>query len=224
MVVRCDEWPPASGGTASEVGQHHRGSSPPHSRLRLIAGLGNPGETYAETRHNIGFRVIDHIAESCRCFWEYSSADLVCGRGRLGDVTVLLAKPLAFMNNSGPPLLRLTHAYGIHCREMVVIYDDIDLAYGRVKIQEKGGSGGHRGLGSIIAAFETQKFIRLRLGIGRPASKADVVDYVLSNFRPEEANRLDAFLGIAKDAVETILNQGTMTGMNVFNKRGVNAV
>jgi peptidyl-tRNA hydrolase, PTH1 family len=137
---------------------------------------------------------------------------------------VLLAKPMTYMNRSGPPLLALAQELHIFCREMVVIHDDIDLAFGRVKIQKKGGSGGHRGLGSIIAAFNTQKFIRLRLGIGRPANRAEVVDYVLDKFAPEEVGRLDALLSVAASAVETILNQGTMMGMNVFNKRGVNAV
>jgi PTH1 family peptidyl-tRNA hydrolase len=192
--------------------------------LHLVAGLGNPGETYARTRHNIGFRAIDHLAEHHGLVWHHSSADLVCARGSIGSTDVLLAKPMAYMNESGPPLRALAEKYRIHCRETVVIYDDIDLAYGRIKIQEKGGSGGHRGLGSIIAAFDTQKFIRLRMGIGRPVNKAEVVDYVLGSFTAEEEVKLKAFLNVADSAVETVLNQGTMTGMNVFNKRGVNAV
>jgi peptidyl-tRNA hydrolase, PTH1 family len=168
--------------------------------------------------------VIDHIVQRRRFSWERSSTELICARGRMGDTKVLLAKPMAYMNRSGPPLLALAEELRIQVREMVVIYDDIDLAFGRVKIQEKGGSGGHRGLGSIIAAFDTQDFIRLRLGIGRPANKAEVVDYVLGKFTQEEASRLGAILTVAENAVETVLNQGTMTGMNVFNKRGVNAV
>jgi PTH1 family peptidyl-tRNA hydrolase len=205
-------------------GVNHRQTVSPGSDLRLVAGLGNPGEAYADTRHNIGFRVIDHIVQRRRFFWERSSAELVCARGRMGGTEVLLAKPMAFMNRSGPPLLALAQEFRIQAREIVVIHDDIDLAFGRVKIQEKGGSGGHRGLGSIIAAFDTQKFIRLRLGIGRPANSAEVVDYVLGKFTPDEAGRLGALLTVADNAVETVLNQGTMTGMNVFNKRGVNAV
>ena len=192
--------------------------------IRLVVGLGNPGSEYAHTRHNIGFRVIDHLVRKNKAVWQRSSADLICGRGRIGAVDTLLAKPLAYMNRSGPPLLELTQEFRIHCKEMVVVYDDIDLAYGRVKIQEKGGSGGHRGLGSIIAAFDTQNFIRLRLGIGRPAVQTDVVEYVLSNFSEDQEAKLDGILSTAAAAVETILNQGTMTGMNVFNKRGVNAV
>jgi PTH1 family peptidyl-tRNA hydrolase len=203
---------------------NHRPTVSPGSDLRLVAGLGNPGEAYADTRHNIGFRVIDHIAQRRQFLWEPSSTELVCARGRMGDTEVLLAKPMAYMNRSGPPLLALAQEFRIQEREMVVILDDIDLAFGRVKIQEKGGSGGHRGLGSIIAAFDTQKFIRLRLGIGRPANSAEVVDYVLGKFTPEEAGSLNALLTVAENAVETVLNQGTMTGMNVFNKRGVNAV
>jgi peptidyl-tRNA hydrolase, PTH1 family len=205
-------------------GADHRPTASSGSRLRLVAGLGNPGGAYADTRHNIGFRVIDHIVQRRRFSWERSSTELICARGRMGDTKVLLAKPMAYMNRSGPPLLALAEELRIQVREMVVIYDDIDLAFGRVKIQEKGGSGGHRGLGSIIAAFDTQDFIRLRLGIGRPANKAEVVDYVLGKFTQEEASRLGAILTVAENAVETVLNQGTMTGMNVFNKRGVNAV
>jgi len=205
-------------------GADHRPTASSGSRLRLVAGLGNPGGAYADTRHNIGFRVIDHIVQRRRFSWERSSTELICACGRMGDTKVLLAKPMAYMNRSGPPLLALAEELRIQVREMVVIYDDIDLAFGRVKIQEKGGSGGHRGLGSIIAAFDTQDFIRLRLGIGRPANKAEVVDYVLGKFTQEEASRLGAILTVAENAVETVLNQGTMTGMNVFNKRGVNAV
>jgi PTH1 family peptidyl-tRNA hydrolase len=205
-------------------GGNHRPARSPNQTLRLVAGLGNPGEAYADTRHNIGFRLIDHLVESRRLTWERSASDYVCARGHIGTAEVLLAKPLAYMNRSGPPLLTLAQEFRIHCKEMVVVYDDIDLAYGRVKIQEKGGSGGHRGLGSIIAAFDTQNFIRLRMGIGRPASKAEVVDYVLGEFSEEQEATLDAFLRLAGNAVETVLNQGTMTGMNVFNKRGVNAV
>jgi PTH1 family peptidyl-tRNA hydrolase len=215
-------YPTASSGYPTASSGYPTASS--GSNLRLVVGLGNPGEAYADTRHNIGFRVIDHIANRNPFVWVRSSADLVCARGRMGASEVLLAKPMAYMNRSGPPLLALAQESQIFCREMVVIYDDIDLAFGKVKIKEKGGSGGHRGLGSIIAAFDTQKFIRLRLGIGRPANRAEVVDYVLGKFTPEEASKLDAFLTIAESAVETVLNQGTMRGMNVFNKRGVNAV
>lgn len=192
--------------------------------LRLVVGLGNPGDRYALTRHNIGFRAIDHLVRTNKAVWQRSSADLICARGRIGSVDTLLAKPLAYMNRSGPPLLERIQNLRIHCKEVVVIYDDIDLAYGRVKIQEKGGSGGHRGLESIIAAFDTQNFIRLRLGIGRPTVKTDVVDYVLSSFSEDQETQIDNVLKTAAAAVETILNQGTMTGMNVFNKRGVNAV
>jgi PTH1 family peptidyl-tRNA hydrolase len=205
-------------------GRDHQPETSPDPPLRLVAGLGNPGETYARTRHNIGFRVIDHLVARHGMIWHRSSADLVCACGRIGGTQVLLAKPMAYMNRSGPPLRALAEEYRIHCREIVVIYDDIDLAYGRIKIQEKGGSGGHRGLGSIIAAFDTRKFIRLRMGIGRPADRAQVVDYVLGNFTDEEDSKLEAFLDVADRAVETVLNQGTMRGMNVFNKRGVNAV
>lgn len=192
--------------------------------LRLVVGLGNPGDRYALTRHNIGFRAIDHLVRTNKAVWQRSTADLICARGPVGSVDTLLAKPLAYMNRSGPPLQALIQDFRIHCKEMVVIYDDIDLAYGRVKIQEKGGSGGHRGLGSIIAAFDTQEFIRLRLGIGRPAVKMDVVDYVLGNFDADQESQIGTVLNTAAAAVETILNQGTMKGMNVFNKRGVNAV
>jgi PTH1 family peptidyl-tRNA hydrolase len=205
-------------------GVDHQPDTSPDIPLRLVAGLGNPGETYARTRHNIGFCVIDHLVARHGLVWHRSSADLVCARGHIGGTDVLLAKPMAYMNRSGPPLRSLAEEYRIHCKEIVVIYDDIDLAYGRLKIQEKGGSGGHRGLGSIIAAFDTQKFIRLRMGIGRPVNKAEVVNYVLGNFTAEEKAQLATFLEIADSAVETVLNQGTMKGMNVFNKRGVNAV
>ena len=108
----------------------------PSSELWVVAGLGNPGQAYAKTRHNIGFRVIDHLVENRSFIWERSAVDLVCARGQIGATEVLLAKPLAYMNRSGPPLRSLTQEFRIHCKQMLVVYDDIDLAYGTVKIKE----------------------------------------------------------------------------------------
>jgi len=194
----------------------------PQGRLCLVVGLGNPGARYAATRHNIGFRVVDRLASDFRIDVGREKFSAVFGRGRIEAVDVVLAKPLAFMNRSGFPVRSLAEYFRISSRDVLVVHDDIDLAYGRLKIKEKGGHGGHNGVRSLIDAFGGGDFVRLRVGIGRSeTAKQPVADYVLDHFTRDEAFELPAVIGRARDAVVTILCKGTKIGMNHFNTKPV---
>lgn len=186
-----------------------------------MVGLGNPGADYRNTRHNAGFMVVDKIALDCNVTVADRKFNLVFGRGYVKDVEVLLAKPMAFMNRSGPPVQKLAHYYQIQCEDMLVIHDDIDLAYGRLKIKEKGGDGGHKGVRSIIDAFGGGDFTRLRIGVGRPDAENGASDYVLGKFSLEERKVLSQIITSARDAIVTILCKGTKEGMNRFNNKRI---
>jgi peptidyl-tRNA hydrolase, PTH1 family len=188
-------------------------------RLYLVAGLGNPGQNYAHTRHNAGFMVIDALAADHRIAVQRRKFDVLYGRGSIQGRDVLLAKPQAFMNRSGPPLRQLADYFRIQRGAMVIVHDDIDLGFQRLKIKEKGGDGGHKGMRSIIDAFGGGEITRLRLGVGRSDFDADVVDHVLSGFRHDEQAGLDELLLRACQAVITILSRGTSEGMNRFNQK-----
>jgi peptidyl-tRNA hydrolase, PTH1 family len=189
----------------------------PKNELRLVVGLGNPGARYDNTRHNAGFMAADKIARDFNISFDKKKFDCVFGRGFIEDVEVLLAKPMAFMNRSGPPIQKLAHFFRIQSKEMVVIHDDIDLAFGRLKIKEKGGHGGHNGIRSLMDAFGGGDFVRLRLGVGRSELGDGVTDHVLGRFGTENEEVLTRIISGARDAVVTILGQGNKAGMNLFN-------
>jgi len=188
----------------------------------LIVGLGNPGKAYEHTRHNVGFMVIDLIAETFSVSMNEMQSDLMIGRGNIGNCRAVLAKPMAFMNRSGPPVLLLVEEFGLTVEDMIVIHDDIDLAFGRIKIKEKGGHGGHRGIASLMNALGSGAFNRLRMGIGRPEPGVDVVDHVLGGFTPEELEQLPRFIEKGREAAVTVLCKGTKEGMNRFNRNTQN--
>lgn len=189
------------------------------ARLRLVVGLGNPGERYARTRHNVGFMVADRLADDAGIAFGREKFGAVFGRGRLEGNDIILAKPNSFMNRSGPPVRALADFFQIDSREVLVIHDDIDLDYGRLKIKEKGGHGGHNGIRSLIDAFGGGDFARLRVGIGRSDSGERVADFVLDRFLPTEAAALPQIIDRARDAVVTIVCRGTKVGMNQFNTK-----
>ena len=191
------------------------------SHLRLIVGLGNPGPRYENTRHNAGFMVIDKLAEECGISVNKDKFDVQFGRGDIKDQAIMLAKPMAFMNRSGWPVQKLAAYFKIDSRDLIVIHDDIDLAFGRLKIKEKGGHGGHRGLKSIIQAIGKDAFVRVRIGVGRSEKGSSVSDHVLEPFYDDESTLLNAILNRARDAVVTILTDGPKAGMNQFNEKNV---
>jgi len=190
-------------------------------RVHLVAGLGNPGTEYAKTRHNAGFLVIDDIAESYSIPLNREKFNVVFGRGVIDGVNTILAKPLSFMNRSGPPVRQLTDYFRISYRDILVIHDDIDLDFGRLKIKEKGGHGGHKGISSLIDALGKDGFIRLRIGIGRSEKGLDVSDHVLGRFGPGEKQMVRQIVERARDAAVTILCDGAKEGMNRFNDRRI---
>jgi PTH1 family peptidyl-tRNA hydrolase len=182
-----------------------------------VVGLGNPGKNYQDTRHNAGFMVADKIAQDFNIMFNNKKFDLVFGRGFVEDVEILLAKPQAFMNRSGPPVQNLAHYFRIQCEDMVVIHDDIDLAYGRLKIKEKGGHAGHNGIRSLMDAFGEDDFVRLRIGVGRTGAGANVTGHVLGKFTAEQSPFLSRIITGARDALVTVLSHGTKVGMDLFN-------
>jgi peptidyl-tRNA hydrolase, PTH1 family len=188
-------------------------------RLRLVVGLGNPGREYEKTRHNAGFMAVDHIAQTFSISLDKRKFNTVFGKGFIEGVDVLLAKPMAFMNKSGPPVQNLAGYFNILSKDMLVIHDDIDLDFGRIKIMEKGGHGGHNGVRSLMDAFGEGDFSRLRIGIGRSGTGADVTGHVLGKYSTHESEVLDQIIISARNAVVTILCKGIRDGMNRFNNQ-----
>jgi PTH1 family peptidyl-tRNA hydrolase len=184
--------------------------------VKLVVGLGNPGSQYARTRHNIGWMVLDRLAD--RAGWAgrgrtRDAASVVSGRYRGLDLT--LAKPMTFMNDSGIAVRKLLAREHVPLSDVLVVADDFALPFGKLRFREGGSHGGHNGLRSIIDELGTEKFSRLRVGIGEPDRNA--VDHVLTRFAPEEQQRLDELLDAAADAVEDWAREGTNKAANRFN-------
>ncbi|MFZ3046879.1 MAG: aminoacyl-tRNA hydrolase [Desulfatirhabdiaceae bacterium] len=184
----------------------------------LIVGLGNPGLRYSQSRHNMGFMAIDETARHFGIPLSTVRFDVLTGRGIISECDVILAKPLSFMNLTGRPVANLIAYFGIPVSDMLVVHDDMDLTFGRLKIKEKGGSGGHKGVQSIIDALNDDGFIRIRLGIGRPEMDISVTDYVLQSLSNADIQAAEKLVSLARDAVSTILCKGTKEGMNRFNR------
>jgi len=183
-------------------------------QMRLIAGLGNPGPEYERTRHNVGFLVVDRLAEQFGSTWERSTKwDAVSAK--CGEV--ILLKPMTFMNRSGHPLFALVQFYKIDPAEILVVLDDFALPLGRLRLRTGGGSGGHNGLESIIMQLGTEEIPRLRIGIGA-APRDGEVDYVLSGFFEEEKPLVRSTIDRAAEAVKCAIDNGLVSAMNTFNK------
>ncbi|MHB1005797.1 MAG: aminoacyl-tRNA hydrolase [Chloroflexota bacterium] len=183
--------------------------------MRLIVGLGNPGRRYADSRHNVGFRCVDELARRLSINLTRQSYSAYVGGGFLGSEKVLLAKPQTYMNASGESVWPLLRYYGLSPADLVVVFDDMDLPFGRLRVRERGSAGGHRGMLSIIGSLGTEEFPRVRVGIGRPPGEAK--DYVLGRFSPAEAKELAEVVERAADAVETLVREGIAATMNTYN-------
>lgn len=186
-------------------------------RTTLITGLGNPGEKYEKTRHNAGFFVIDRLSHEYSIPLSKQKFDLVYGRGSIEGRDVILAKPMSFMNRSGFPVRKLADYIGLTSEDLFVVYDDIDLTFERIRIKDKGGHGGHNGIRSLIDAFGTREFPRLRIGIGRPEGDKDVTGHVLGRFSAEETEIMDRVVERAVQAVVSVIKNGLTAAMNNFN-------
>ena len=183
----------------------------------LVVGLGNPGPEYADTRHNVGFHVVELLAARAgggRFSRHKSNADVL--EGRLAGRRVVLAKPRTYMNVSGGPVAGLVRYYG---GELVVVHDDLDLGFGVVRLKQGGGEGGHNGLRSISTSLGTKDYLRVRFGIGRPPGRQDPADFVLKRFSATERKELDLLIVDAADATEELLARGLEAAQNTVHPR-----
>ena len=185
--------------------------------MYLIVGLGNPGPEYENTRHNLGFRVINELASRLGLKSLRSKHQSFIGEGEIAGHKVLLAEPQTFMNNSGAAVRELMSWYKIEAKNLIVIYDDVDLEVGQIRLREKGSAGGHHGIESLIAHVGTTEFARIRIGISRPSLTGDVADYVLQKIPPAQREPLDEAVLTAADAVTSIITDGLAVAMNRFN-------
>lgn len=193
--------------------------------MKLIVGLGNPGRLYANNRHNIGFRCLNHFARTYRIRFDQKQSKARTGAGEVTGEKVVLAKPQTFMNLSGESVARLVKKFNINLSDLVVIHDDLDLPLGKIRLRHGSSSGGHRGVDSVIAHLGSQDFIRIRVGIGRPIlnessaeTKEDQIrDYLLSDFTEEEKEVVSQFIPGVSEAILTLLTEGLTAAMNKYN-------
>ena len=185
--------------------------------MHLIVGLGNPGEQYADNRHNVGFMVADELARRGKASAPREKFGASLSEATIAGKRLLLCKPMEFMNVSGQAVARVAGFWKIPVTGTIVVHDELDVPFGRMKLGVGGGHGGHNGLRSIIASLGDAGFARVRLGIGRPAGGRDAADHVLDDFSRAEAKELPELVGLAADAVEMIVTGGISAAMNRFN-------
>jgi len=183
----------------------------------LVVGLGNPGLKYKKTRHNAGFMVVEQLAEEVRTKFkrgrgQYETAEY----NQTGDKVILL-KPHTYMNNSGIAVSQVINYYNIDLLNLLIVYDEIDLPLGSIRLRAQGGSGGHNGLNSVIQHLNTKQFARLRIGIGTEFAKRDMVDFVLSRFSRNEQKQLKEIISTGSDAVQSFVSNGIDKTMTTFN-------
>jgi PTH1 family peptidyl-tRNA hydrolase len=183
----------------------------------LIAGLGNPGKQYQATRHNLGFLTLHALADRYHFSVEKKKFESLYGLGEILQKRVLLLTPLTYMNRSGEAVAHFLRYFQLTPEQLIVIHDDLDLSWTRLRVVPRGGAAGHKGILSIIEHLKTQEFIRLRMGIGRPSEKQPTESYVLEPFSAAEKKDLPVLLDQACDALEVILDQGVTAAMNRFN-------
>ena len=187
--------------------------------MYIVAGLGNPGREYNMTRHNIGFEVIDYIADKHNVRVNKLKYKSVYGEMNIGGEKVFLVKPQTYMNLSGDSLYDFVHFYKVPIENLIVINDDISLDPGRIRVRAKGSAGGHNGLKSIIYMLQSDEFPRVKMGVGAPPVKEyDLADYVLGRFKPEERKELSSKLDNAAEAIKAFCLSGASFAMNHFNK------
>jgi PTH1 family peptidyl-tRNA hydrolase len=191
--------------------------------MKLIVGLGNPGKTYAHNRHNVGFRCLNYFARLHSIRFDRRQCRARIGTGEVRGEKLLLAKPETFVNLSGNSVACLLRKHGIPLSDFLIIYDDLDLPLGKIRLRQSGGSGGHKGMNSIISALGSEEFPRIRVGIGRPQGERQsinedaIVNYVLSDFSPQEEAVIKPVLVKVAEAIDCFLNQGIVAAMSKFN-------
>ncbi|MEO6165782.1 MAG: aminoacyl-tRNA hydrolase [Candidatus Binatia bacterium] len=186
--------------------------------MKIVVGLGNPGRKYDGTRHNIGFLVIDSLARQHNIALDQHRCGALIGLGESHEEPLLLAKPETFMNRSGEAVAALLQQYEVTAADLVVIYDDLDLPLGRIRIRTKGSAGGHRGVSSIIEHLGGVPFNRIRIGIGRPPEGTVVIDYVLAPFGAAEMADLSTAVERSAAALCCLIQEGAAAAMGVYNR------
>ena len=187
--------------------------------MKLIAGLGNPGSTYDKTRHNIGFEVVEELASRFGSPLSQTKFNGIYSIVHKNGEKLILLKPLTYMNLSGESIRPIMEYYDIPVEDILVIYDDLDLPVGKIRLRQKGSAGGHNGIKSTIAHVGTQNFNRIRIGINRPPVGVTVSDYVLGKFRKEEREEMKAVIQTSADACEEWLEKSFLDVMNRFNAK-----
>ncbi len=188
--------------------------------MKLIVGLGNPGRAYANNRHNTGFICVSYFARTQGIRFDKKQRKARIGTGEVAGSEVILAKPQTYMNRSGQSVSRLVGKFNISLDDLLVIHDDLDLPLGKIRIRQGGGSGGHNGIESIISCLGSKDFLRLRVGIGRPAtelSEADIIAYVLSDFTSDEKQVMAQVIPRVSEAILCLLTEGLAAAMNKYN-------
>ena len=190
--------------------------------MYIIVGLGNPGDKYEKTRHNIGFDTVDALAEKYNISITEKKHKALCGSGVIEGVKVILAKPQTYMKLSGESIAEIVNFYKLDPEsEMLIIFDDISLAPGNIRVRKKGSAGGHNGIKSIISSVGTSNFMRIKVGVGEKPQGWDLADHVLGRFSSGDRKLVDEAIEFAADAVEKIITDGPDAAMNEYNRKRV---
>jgi PTH1 family peptidyl-tRNA hydrolase len=192
--------------------------------MKLVAGLGNPGREYAGNRHNVGFMVIDALAQEAGLVFSQQKFEAEYAQGQVAGEKAVLLKPQTYMNLSGQSVVPALRFFKVATNDLVVVHDELDLPLGRLQVKSGGGTGGHNGLKSIAGLLGDEGFVRIRVGIGKPQvpgeKRSQVVGHVLGDFAKDEQKAADEAIARAVAAVKAVLSQGAQTAMNEFNRKG----
>lgn len=192
--------------------------------MKLIAGLGNPGEQYQSSRHNLGFLTLDYLAGRHDIPLKKRGFEALFGKGKIGNERVLLAKPQTYMNLSGIALEMLVSYFRVDIKDLIVVHDDLDLPFETIRLKKGGGEGGHKGLMSIVQHVGSADFLRVRIGIGKPMRKAMVERYVLSPFAEEEQNAVPSIIAVACDVVGEVILSGVEAAMQRYHGKTISEI
>ncbi|ETR73746.1 MAG: Peptidyl-tRNA hydrolase [Candidatus Magnetoglobus multicellularis str. Araruama] len=192
-----------------------------NNRIWMIAGLGNPGDEYEDSRHNIGFKVIDFLVDDLNVQSSKTKMNARIYETHWNEIKLFLIKPLGYMNRSGSVLYEIARYFHIDLPHIMTVHDDVDIHMGQIKIKQKGGHGGHNGIRSVIDSFGYDTFPRVRIGIGRPSTQKSMVNHVLGKFQSDEKKQVDIIIKAASLSIKTILLKGISQAMNQFNNKQI---